>query len=84
MEDDMLGILKRSVWLVPFAIAFAIAVAATLQGAITIAGAFVHPTTVKPLSSQDLQLNIARSFKERWPTFSTDWEHLPKVASMHD
>ncbi len=81
----MFGILKRGWWLGSFIISFAIATVATLQATITIAGAFMHASSIKQFSSQDLQLNTTGNFEERWlPALSTNWQHLTKPISMHD
>jgi hypothetical protein len=85
MEDDMIGILKRSWWFGPFVVGFAVATIATVQATITIGGAVFQATSAQPVASQDSQLNRARSFEERWqPTFSTNWQRLPRAVSMRD
>jgi hypothetical protein len=85
MEDDMIGILKRSWWLGPFVVSFAVATIATVQATITIGGAVIHATSAKPPVSQDPQLYAASSFEERWPpAFSTSWQRLPRAVSRHD
>ena len=63
----MIGILKRSWWLGPFVVTFAVATIATVQATITIGGAVIHATSAKPPASQDPQLYAASSFEERWP-----------------
>jgi hypothetical protein len=81
----MIGILKRSWWLWPLVISFAVATFATVQATITIAGAVIHGTSAKPPSSLDLPLNAVSSFEERWmPTFSTNWQRVPSAVSRHD
>jgi hypothetical protein len=83
MEEDMIAALKRSWWLGPFVASLAVATIATVQAAITIAGAVMHATSIKPLSSQEL--NVVHSFEERWPaTFSTNWQRSPRTASIRD
>jgi len=85
MEEDMIGILKRSWWLGPFVVSFAVATIATVQATITIGGAVIHATSAKPPASQDPQLYAASSFEERWPpVFSTTWQRLPRAVSRHD
>jgi hypothetical protein len=84
MEDDMIGILKRNWWFGPIVVGFAVATIATVQATITIGGAVFH-TSAQPVASQDLQLYTAHSFEERWqPTFSTNWQRLPRAVSMRD
>jgi hypothetical protein len=81
----MIGILKRSWWLGPLVVSFAVATIVTVQATITIAGAVIHATSAKPPASQDLQVNVASSFEERWPpTLSTNWQRLPRAVSRHD
>jgi hypothetical protein len=84
IEDHMIRNLKRSWWLGALVAGFAIAVIATVQATITIAGTVIQATSVKPLTSREPRLNRPPSFEERWQTaLSTNWQGLPMAISTH-
>jgi hypothetical protein len=81
----LIGGLKRRWWLGLSVAGFTIAAIATVQAIITIASAFIHAASIKPLTLQEPRLDPPPSFEERWQTaFSINWQRPPTAVSMHE